>query len=386
MTASSLSSLAERDRFRAEFQESSLHDNIDIGALAKKALHEALRERGHVNVLIAGRTGVGKSTLINSVFQGNMATTGQGRPVTQNTREITKEGVPLSLFDTRGLEMADFEATMKELRSFISERSHDADARKHVHVGWVCIAGDLRRVEQAEDDLTRMLAENLPVVAIITKARSDQGFRATVQSLLPHARNVVRVRAIREELDDGHTIGQMGLQELIDLTMELVPEGQRRAFTAAQKVDIALKKKQSHLIVAGSAASAALVGATPIPFADAVLLVPIQVGMLAGITATFGLSLNDGLLSSLVASVITGTGATMVGRALVGSLLKLIPGGGSLIGGAISATTAAAITTAFGEAYIATLEMLFKRNNGEPPSPEELLATFKLQYAERNRS
>jgi uncharacterized protein (DUF697 family) len=198
-------------------------------------------------------------------------------------------------------------------------------------------------------------------------------------------RNVIRVRAIREELDDGYAIGPMGLQELIDLTMELVPEGQRRAFTAAQKVDIALKKKQSHLIVTGAAASAALVGAAPIPFSDAVLLVPIQIGMLAGITATFGLSLNDGLLSSLAGSVITGTGATMAGRALIGGLLKLIPGGGSLVGGALSAATALAITTAFGEAYITTLELLFKRNNGEPPTPEELLATFKLQYAEKSK-
>jgi len=49
-----------------------------------------------VNILIAGRTGVGKSTLINAVFQGNFATTGQGRPVTQSTREIKKEGIPLS--------------------------------------------------------------------------------------------------------------------------------------------------------------------------------------------------------------------------------------------------------------------------------------------------
>lgn len=40
------------------------------------------------------RTGVSKSTLIDSVFQGNFATTGQGRPVTQNTREIKKEGIP----------------------------------------------------------------------------------------------------------------------------------------------------------------------------------------------------------------------------------------------------------------------------------------------------
>ena len=79
----------------------------DIIAMAKKALEEAIHERGQLNVLIAGRTGVGKSTFINAIFQGKLAETGQGRPVTQMTREITK-GIPLAIWDTRGLEMAAF--------------------------------------------------------------------------------------------------------------------------------------------------------------------------------------------------------------------------------------------------------------------------------------
>lgn len=360
-----------------------MHDSIDLEALAKRAFQEALRERGHVNVLIAGRTGVGKSTLINSVFDGQLATTGQGRPVTQHTREITKGDLPLSIFDTRGLELADFERTKQELSALIAERARDPDARRHIHVGWVCIAEDLRRVEPAEEDLCRLLAESMPVVAVVTKARADQGFRQTVQGLLPQVRNVVRVRAIPEQFDDGHTIPPMGLQDLVAVTMEVVPEGQRRAFTAAQKVDLALKKRHAHRLVAGAAASAAAVGATPIPFSDAVAIVPIQMAMLAGITATFGMSFDKGFLTSLLASVVTGTGATMAGRTLVSGLLKLIPIGGSLVGGAISATTAAAVTTAFGEAYVATLAALYQRQGGEPPTPAQVLETFKLEYAGR---
>lgn len=359
-----------------------MHDSLNLGVLAKQAMQEALRERGHVNVLLAGRTGVGKSTLVNSVFQGQMATAGQGKPVTMQTREITKGDIPLSIFDTRGLEMTEFAATLESLRKFVAERAAAGDARRHIHVGWVCIAEDLRRIEPAEEQLTKMLAEYMPVIGVITKARADQGFRAVVQELLPQARNVVRVRALREEFDDGHVLPQMGLPELIELTMEVVPEGQRRALAAAQKVDIALKKKQARLIVAGAATSAATIGATPIPFADATLIVPIQVAMLAGITATFGLSASEGMLTSVVASLVTGTGATMAGRAIVGGLLKLIPGIGTVAGGVISASTAAAVTTAFGEAYIKTLEHLFQRNQGEPPTAAEVIEAFKRQYAQ----
>jgi predicted GTPase len=60
-------------------------ENFDFDSLVQGAIKEALKERGNVNILIAGATGVGKSTLINAIFQGNMAETGQGRPVTPNT-------------------------------------------------------------------------------------------------------------------------------------------------------------------------------------------------------------------------------------------------------------------------------------------------------------
>ena len=103
-----------------------ISDNFNLEATVKKAVREALEERGYVNVLIAGATGVGKSTLINAIFQGNFATTGQGLPVTPNTREIKKDDIPLSIFDTCGLvglEIADFEATMNELKNLVSERA-----------------------------------------------------------------------------------------------------------------------------------------------------------------------------------------------------------------------------------------------------------------------
>lgn len=364
-------------------------EDFDFDSLVQGAIKDALKERGNVNILIAGATGVGKSTLINTIFQGNMAETGQGRPVTPNTREIKKEGIPLSIFDSRGLEMADFENTMKELRTLVSERRKDIDPKKHIHVAWICILEDSRRVQDAEQELVKMLAEYMPVVAVITKIRSlksDKGFRDIVQTLLPLAKNTVRVRALPEEDDDGNIKPAIGLKELVDLTFELVPEGQKRAFVAAQKVDIALKKQKSHGIVAAAAVSAGGIAVTPIPFSDAVAIVPIQVGMLAGISATFGLSIDHSFLSTLVGSILAGSGGTLAGRAIVSNLLKLIPGVGSFLGGTIAATTAAAITTTLGEIYIAVLEMLFLQNKGEPPTSKEVGDAFKLKYLQLTSS
>ena len=41
-----------------------------------------------LNVLIVGKTGVGKSTLINAVFGDKVAKTGSGKPVTQEILKI----------------------------------------------------------------------------------------------------------------------------------------------------------------------------------------------------------------------------------------------------------------------------------------------------------
>lgn len=323
------------------------NDYDNVNQSIKDALREALRERGHINIFIAGRTGVGKSMLINAIFQGNLATTGQGRPVTTHTREFRKEDLPISIFDTRGLEMADFSKTLNDLHQFVNERSRDVDPNKHIHVAWICIAKDLRRVEPAEEELVKILSEYMPVIAVITKSRSDNGFRNKVQELLPLARNVIRVRAIQEELDEGHILPPKGLKELVELTLEVVPEGFRRAFTASQKVDIELKKKQSHLIVLGAASSASAIAASPIPFSEAVGLVPIQLSMLAGISATFGLSFSESLMGSIIGVVVSSAGGAFARKAIIAGLLKFIPGAGSIAGGLISGATSAALTTRF---------------------------------------
>src|SRR5882724_7437746 len=121
--------------------------DLQLASVIKQKVEEAMRDRGHATVLIAGRSGVGKSTLINAVFQGRLAETGHGRPVTQEIREYEKPGLPISLIDTRGLELAHYAETLGQLESLIRERQKDRDPNRHVHCGWVCLSEDSRRVD-----------------------------------------------------------------------------------------------------------------------------------------------------------------------------------------------------------------------------------------------
>jgi len=361
-------------------EDSENDTNYDLESIVKDAMEKALNKRGIANILIAGRTGVGKSTLINAVFQGNLATTGQGRLVTKYTREIHKKGISVKILDTRGLELKDFNETLTELVTLLESRNSAADPTKHIHAAWICISEGSRRVEKAESDLCELLALHVPVIGVITKCLSDSGFKQEAQKLLPAARNVVRVRSIMEILDEGTELAPFGLEDLVDSTMEIIPEGQQKAFAAAQIASINQKKNQAHAVVFTGSSAAFTAGAIPIPFSDAAVLVPIQIAMLAGISVVFGIDLSKAFLSTLISSTLTGAGGTLVGRSIVANVLKMFPGIGSLAGGAISGMTAAAVTVAFGEAYIAVLVYLFAENKGETPTKDQILKEFKKHF------
>jgi len=95
-----------------------------------------------------------------------------------------------------------------------------------------------------------------------------------------------------------------------------------------------------------------------------VLLVPIHVAMLSGITATFGAPLDRGFITTTVGSILGSGGAAFGGRLLAASLvelLKLVPGlnVGAMV---ISGTTAAFLTIALGLSYLEVIVKLTREN------------------------
>lgn len=80
----------------------------------------------------------------------------------------------------------------------------------------------------------------------------------------------------------------------------------------------------------------------------------------------------------------TGTAGTVVaGRVVVANLVKLIPGGGAIIGGMISAT-AVALTTALGEIYVASLVAVVDLAGGEAPAVDAVKREFTRRVARRS--
>ena len=317
----------------------------------KKIIDEALEKIGQVNIIIAGKTGVGKSTLVNAVFKGNLAETGVGKPVTQTMKEYSKEGEPVHIFDTKGFELGNALTIREELKSEIEKRKKLGDMKKQIHLAWFCISNDGKRVEKAEIEFINDLAKEIPVVVVLTKTLDTSlEFYNIVKDECREATNVIRVLAQPYETPIG-TIPAMGLEELSDHTYEIVPDIAKAALAASQKVNESITKKAVDKIIAVAASSAAAIGATPIPFSDAVLLAPVQIGMIASICKVMKVDADRAFLTTIITSAAGVLGATITGRTVVRGLIKCIPGAGTVIGGSISAVTASLLTTGMGYAF-----------------------------------
>ena len=114
---------------------------------------------------------------------------------------------------------------------------------------------------------------------------------------------------------------------------------------------VALNEKAENAVAVAVAATAAT-GAVPIPFADAPLLIGEQVTLMATICGIYGIDVGKDGLKMLAITAIGAGGATVVGKTIATNLLKMIPGAGSVVGGAISAGTAGLVTHAMGKAFI----------------------------------
>ena len=346
---------------------------IDTDKMAQQcidAINDKINNLKTLNIIVVGKSGVGKSTLINSLFRGNFADTGLGRPVTSEIRKKVKKDYPLAIYDTPGFELSSGQQTQvkNEILDIIQKGFSSKDINEAIHCIWYCInVGGNRTFDESEVKwLKEFTAENkktqVPVIVVLTQAvpkKKAQEMKKLVEAENLEIVKVVPLLAQDMDFDDEYVARSYGLDNLIDVMTEVLPTELQNTLQNVQKASLESKKKASQAVIAAAVAGTFGEGFAPIPFSDAALLVPTQVGMIAGITVIFGLDINKSFITSFVTATIGSAGATVLGKAIVSNILKLIPYVGTVAGGLISGTTAGLITTALGEAYIKIMEMVF---------------------------
>ena len=130
-----------------------------FGQAFSKAWKDKADEIGRFNLAIFGKTGVGKSTLVNAIFGTEIAQTGIGEPVIRQEHLYLHQSGTLGVLDTRGLEVGkDNEVLIAELRDYLHGMRRKPLAEQ-LHVAWYCVRAGDRRFEDTEADFVRALAE-----------------------------------------------------------------------------------------------------------------------------------------------------------------------------------------------------------------------------------
>lgn len=112
------------------------------------------------------------------------------------------------------------------------------------------------------------------------------------------------------------------------------------------------RKEKCHAIIHGAATASGVAGAglAQLPFADTVPITAIQVGMIISLGHVFDVDLTEGTAKGLLG----GFASSVIGRNVAGLLVGWIP----VIGNAIKAGTAGALTEAIGWAAVNHFENL----------------------------
>lgn len=126
------------------------------------------------NIVVVGKTGVGKSSLINYLYGNSVRKTGVGVPVTKSgfhSIDFTIKGLPVTLFDSNGLEVGTSEKWKKNLQQELEKRGTNSPFENWFHTVLYCISSSSSRIELFEKDIINIFVkEKYKAIIVFTKA------------------------------------------------------------------------------------------------------------------------------------------------------------------------------------------------------------------------
>lgn len=327
-------------------------------------------ERG--NVLVIGNSGVGKSTLINSVLGDEKAKTGYGSSGTTDKLEIYEsEEIPFRIIDTIGFEPS----FIKEHKAINAVKKWSKDSAKkgkedsEINLIWFCVEGTTSKLfPKTIKDLSKATAmwKTVPIVVVITKSYSVPERELNIKMVKDafamqkrHSKNlkdIVPVVASIYTLNDTAFAAPEGITELIDVTNTLMPEGIKAGANDVYKFKLKRKKALAQSIVAVSTTAAVSVGAITIRFADALILSPIEVGQINALARLY--EIDNSMESKQLIKSIVEVGTVSTAAKAVISALKAIPGI-NIAERMLNSIIAGAIVAAIGESSIYVFEKVY---------------------------
>lgn len=305
------------------------------------------------NILTCGATGVGKSSIINKLFGEELAKVAAGEPVTRGIQKYEREDMSIVLYDSEGYEIgSDKLQHFKENIINCIDLKKEEEIDEHIHLVWYCISAANKRITELDIETIKDI-QNKGVKVGVLLTQIDSVDEEELEQLIEIIKSdIPEIPYFRLSIyDDEIPEEYLDWNELVEWSLKSLDEALRNGFI--KSLDDCLDKKKKFInntVIPGYGVAATAAAASPIPLSDSAMLIPIQTGMCMNILHIWGIDKCSGALESILSSTILSQAGKFIAKTLTGNLLKLIPGGGTVLGIGVNATVASSFTLALGYA------------------------------------
>ena len=320
------------------------------------------------NILVLGTSGAGKSTLINAVIGREVAKVGYGKHGTEKMQAYESEDLSFRLIDSRGFDYSFWgtQKTVKDMSDWM--KSGLRDKKPRIHMLWFCVdatskrftAKTLKTLEYVKKEW-----KDIPTIVVLTKsffpAEDKENIEMVQETFRKMAKRTGRPVAIIPVLaypPKGMEILPRGIEELICVTEENLDSAFKDSDEAVRRYDLKCKKANAQALTAVAASSAAVVGAIPIGVPDAVILTPLETGLITGISKIYGMNQKDDFTKTIASRIVEAGAVSMAAKAAINQL-KLVPGVANLAADVLNAIVAGTIVFGIGEASAIVMEKVY---------------------------